>query len=394
MAGRSTVLAGLAIFAMGQTILFALLGPVAREIGLAEWQVGAIISAAAIVFVIVSPGWGRLSDRWGRRTVIVAGLAGYAVATLLFAGLLDAGRDGLLAASAIFPALLAARLFYAALAGGIQPASVALMADLTDAQGRSAGMAMVGAAFGLGSMLGPAVAAGLVGFGVLVPLFLAAGAALLIALLLAFVIPLPPGAARPADAAPALPIALRGIAPALALAFFAYVAISTLQQTTAFYIQDFTATSTAEAARLAGFAFMAIAAATLAVQMLVVQRLRPSPGMMLGAGLSIAAGGLILYLAAPTYPVIVAAFAVMGVGFGLVQPGISAFVSLSVGADVQGAAAGYVQAAMASGFVVGPLAGTAIYATAPAAALGLALASVLACLAIFAVLSRNAASSR
>lgn len=390
--GQFTVLAGLAIFAMGQTILFALLGPVARDIGLAEWQVGAIISAAAVVFVAISPIWGRLSDRLGRRAVIIGGLAGYALATLLFAGLLQAGLSGALAAAIAFPALLGARLLYAVLAGGIQPAAVALMADMTAAQDRSAGMARVGAAFGLGSMLGPAVAAALVGFGVLVPLICAAVAALLIALLLAFVVELPRGGPSPDGAVTVAQMSPRDIAPVLAIAFAAYIAVSTLQQTTAFYIQDFTATATAEATRLAGFAFMALAAAMLAAQ-LGAQRFKPKADAMLTTGLALATAGLILYIVAPAYPVIVAAFAVMGLGFGLIQPGISASVSLRVGPEVQGAAAGYVQAAMAGGFVVGPLAGTAIYGIAPVAALVLALTALGLGYAIFLAAGRSRADT-
>ena len=53
---RAIIFAGLIVFAMGQTILFALLGPAAREMGFAEWQVGAIISTSAVVVVVVSKG--------------------------------------------------------------------------------------------------------------------------------------------------------------------------------------------------------------------------------------------------------------------------------------------------------------------------------------------------
>ncbi|MEM6585803.1 MAG: MFS transporter, partial [Pseudomonadota bacterium] len=71
---RAIIFAGLMVFAMGQTILFALLGPATREMGFAEWQVGAIISTSAVVFVAISALWGRIADRWGRRNTIVTGL--------------------------------------------------------------------------------------------------------------------------------------------------------------------------------------------------------------------------------------------------------------------------------------------------------------------------------
>ncbi|MEM8825460.1 MAG: MFS transporter [Pseudomonadota bacterium] len=377
MPTRSIIFAGLLVFAMGQTILFALLGPVARDMGLQEWQVGAIISASAVVFVIVSPFWGRLVDVWGRKAVIVAGLAGYAAATLLFAAILEAGLRGLFGGTLIFAALVGSRLLYALASGGIQPAGVALMADLTDESGRSAGMAMVGAAFGLGSVLGPAVAAALVLFGVLVPLILAAALAIVLAIAVTAFVENPPRRSASVATIPDAKASLPAIAPFLLLALLTFIAISALQQTAAFYIQDFTGSGTAEAAQQAGYAFMALAAAMLVVQGLAVQVWKPSPDLMLGAGFPIAAFGTLVYLVAPSLPLIILGFALMGTGFGLVQPGLVSIVSLRASAETQGAAAGYVQSAMAGGFVVGPLAGTAIYALSPSAPLLLALACVL-----------------
>jgi MFS family permease len=377
------VFAGLMVFAMGQTILFAVMGPVAREIGMPEWQVGVVIAASALTVMLVSPLWGRLTDRWGRKRVIVAGLAGYGLATLLFAGLLAAGAAGVIGAALAFFALVAARVLYAMASGGIQPAAVALMADLTAEKDRSAGIALVGAAFGIGTVLGPALAAGLVGFGVLTPLFAAAGAALVIAALSAARIVDPPrrnDVTETGGAASGLP---PGLLALLSLSFLLYVAIATIQQTAAFYIQDFTGADAVTTARLTGYAFVALAVAMLVVQGGLVQALKPPPGRMVALGLPIAAAGLGLYLAAPSIGWVIAAFALMGAGFGAVQPGISALVSLRTGADAQGRAAGFVQAAMAGGFVVGPLAGTVLYGAAPNAPIWLALGAVAACWLVF-----------
>ncbi len=388
---RGVVFAGLLVYALGQTILFALMGPAAREIGMPEWQVGAIVSASAVVFVFASPMWGRLADRLSRRAVFVFGLFGYGAATLLFAWLLDAGLNGWIGAATTFSALLAARLLYALLAGGIQPAAVALMADLTSRTDRSAGMVLVGAGFGLGSVLGPAFAAALVGFGLLVPLFAAAGLAILVAM--AALVFLRPPSHKDADADSVAPkVPLGRIAPFLALAFGIYLAIAALQQTTAFYIQDFTQSNPLEAARLSGFAFMTLAAAILLVQGGVVQLLKPSPALMLGLGVPIAAIGIAAYALAPGYGWLLAAFGVMGVGFGLAQPGVSAAVSLRIAADAQGGAAGLVQAAMAGGFVVGPIAGTLLYTVNPRGPMMLSFASLLLCGLLFLAALRRTTS--
>jgi len=380
---RAIIFAGLMVFAMGQTILFALLGPATREMGFAEWQVGAIISTSAVVFVAISALWGRIADRWGRRNTIVTGLLGYSLSTFLFAWLLHLGIEGTLVAGTAFAALIAARVAYSLTTSGIQPAAVALMADLTSSEDRSAGVAAVGAAFGLGTVLGPALAFAVVGFGLLTPLWLAAGAALVIAGLAARFVKDPPRRededSASADAKPDL----RALAPFLLLALGTFIGISAIQQTMAFYIQDFTGADALETARLAGNAFVVMALASLAVQGGVVQRLKPSPVSMLSVGFPIASAGIAIMALAPTYWIIVVGFGVMGAGFGLLQPGISAIVSLATGAQAQGNAAGYVQAAMAGGFVIGPLAGTLIYPLMPAAPLWLALGCCLGCYGVF-----------
>ncbi|MEL6487952.1 MAG: MFS transporter, partial [Pseudomonadota bacterium] len=290
---------------------------------------------------------------------------------------------GTLVAGSAFAALISARVAYSLTTSGIQPAAVALMADLTSSEDRSAGVAAVGAAFGLGTVLGPALAFAVVGFGLLTPLWLAAGAAMVIAAFAARFVKDPPRRegedSTSADAKPDL----RALAPFLLLGLGTFVAIAAIQQTMAFYIQDFTGADALETARLAGNAFVVLALASLAVQGRVVQRLKPSPVKMLSFGFPIAAAGIAIMALAPTYWIIVFGFGVMGAGFGLVQPGISAIVSLATGAQAQGKAAGYVQAAMAGGFVIGPLAGTLIYPLRPAAPLWLALVCCLVCYAVF-----------
>jgi len=394
---RGIIFAGLMVFAMGQTILFAMLGPAAREIGLAEWQVGAIISASAIVFVAISPLWGSLADRWGRKNVIVTGLGSYALAKLLFAWLLNLGMQGVMGASATFFALVAARLVYALGAGGIQPAAIAMMADLTSKEDRSAGVAAVGAAFGVGTVIGPAAAYAFVGFGLLVPLLIAAAAACAISIMAAVFVTDPERSTDTANNRHASLLSLREIAPFMVLSLGTFTAIASIQQTMAFFIQDFTGSNAVETTRLAGNAFVVLALAMLFVQGGVVQKLKPSPTTMLAIGFPIAMAGIATMALAPSYAIMIVGFGVMGAGFGLVQPGISAFVSLVTGAEAQGNAAGYVQAAMAGGFVVGPLAGTALYGIEPRAPLVLALACCGLCLGLFVwtVFSRaqNAAKS-
>ncbi|MCG8671989.1 MAG: MFS transporter [Pseudomonadales bacterium] len=76
---------------MGQTVVFAILAPLGREAGLVELQIGGIITCSSITFSLFSPIWGRASDRLGRKAVMLIGLIGYTVGTVIFASTFFAG---------------------------------------------------------------------------------------------------------------------------------------------------------------------------------------------------------------------------------------------------------------------------------------------------------------
>src|SRR5690606_42096076 len=79
---------------MGQSLMFAILPPVARNLGLTEVQVGSIFAVSALLWVLASPFWGRLSDIWGRRPLILVGLIGYTVSMASFGLCVQAGLSG------------------------------------------------------------------------------------------------------------------------------------------------------------------------------------------------------------------------------------------------------------------------------------------------------------
>ncbi|MEM7000762.1 MAG: MFS transporter [Pseudomonadota bacterium] len=354
---------GLVAFSMGQTVLFALAGPVFRDIGLSETQLGILVSAAAVVFVVSSGFWGRWSDRWGRKPTIVFGLVTYGIISLLFAYTLQLGLQGAFTAATAFTYLLILRLLYAALGAGIQPASVALMADVSSAADRSSAVAQVGAAFGIGMVLGPAAAAALVGFGVLTPLYAIAVLGLITAGVAAFALPGgAPVQAGVEETSGTGSLRLIHLGALLIGGFLVYTTLAALQQTLAFNVQDLLGTDSADAARLTGFCFMAIAIAMLAVQGGLIQWLKPNPVTLLFAGLPTIIIALLVYTLASSYVQLLLAAALLGVGFGLSTPGMQSAASVMAGQDEQGRIAGVMQAMMSMGFVVGPLVGTQLYA--------------------------------
>ena len=373
------LIAGLMAFSMGQTVLFAVLGPIAREIGLRETHVGLIITAAALAVMVSSPLWGKLADRWGRRPVFVLGLAGYALSTFAFAGVLHAGLEAMILPMAALGALIATRTLYGLVASAVQPASSAYVADITTDETRSAGMAALGAAFGIGSILGPALGAALAGFGLVVPIVSAAMLAFVLAMVAWFF--LPETRRQGGGDQPALRITDPRILGVILLTLAIFISFAVVQQTTAFYIQDKFALTAQETASTVGMMIAGMAVAMLVAQAVIVQIFKPSPGVLVRAGLTISVGGALAVLAAPTVPLTMAAFGVFGLGFGLLFPGVNAAGSVQVGPQEQGAALGLVSAAMAGGFVIGPLLGTWLYEQAAWSPLALVAGLSAACLA-------------
>ena len=90
---RRTLLFSLVSVGMGFTVLFPVLAPLGREIGLSEFQITAIIAASSLTVFLSSPIWGRTSDQWGRKRVMLIGLfapGGLATRLMLAAILLGA----------------------------------------------------------------------------------------------------------------------------------------------------------------------------------------------------------------------------------------------------------------------------------------------------------------
>ena len=357
----------LTIVGIGNSMLFAVLPPIARETGMPDWCVSAIFTVSAILWVISSPIWGRVSDTKGRKPMIVLGLGAYAISTASFTAVAAMGLLGHLHWLTFFLSLALARLIFGAFGSATNPAAQAYVADTTPQNIRTREIAAVTSAFAFGSAGGPALAAALISnFGLLAPLF--AVTALATAGALAAQFYLPAVAVTPLAKKSAAPSSVWRLAadprvrPWLVVGVILSAATAVMFQQLSFYFMDRLGIPPREGAALVAVALALGALAQIVAQLGLLPRLSLSPRGLIVAGTIITAMGTGLTVIGDNFGALAAAQGLVGLGFGLARPGFTGGASLSVGADDQGSVAGLVVAANGAGFVVAPIFGAGVYA--------------------------------
>ena len=136
---------------IGFGIVVPLVPIFSRHYGASGWVIGAIIASFSAMQFVFSPIWGRLSDRHGRRPILLISTAGAALSYVLFAV-----GSGLENHTAALWTLLVSRVF-AGICGGNITVAQAYIADITPPENRSKRMGLIGMAFGLGFIFGPAL---------------------------------------------------------------------------------------------------------------------------------------------------------------------------------------------------------------------------------------------
>lgn len=161
---------------LGYSLILPLLPYIAERFSATPTQVGLLLTANALAQMIAAPLIGRLSDRWGRRPMLIISVAGTVAAFLLFS---FANSLWMLFLSRIIDGLL----------GGNTSLARAYITDITDDENRSRGLGLIGAAFGLGFIIGPISGGQLSRFGYMVPGLTAAALSFINLLAVIFWIP-------------------------------------------------------------------------------------------------------------------------------------------------------------------------------------------------------------
>ncbi len=337
---------------LGFGIIIPLMPFYAETFGADAFKVGLLNTSFSLMQFLFAPFWGRLSDRVGRRPVILIGLFGSFVAYLLF-GLAQS-------LSLLFAARIAAGI-----AGANIPTAQAYMADVTTPENRAKGMGLVGAAFGLGFIFGPAIGGFLSQWGYQAPSFFASGLSLANFVAAWFLLPesrpVHTEERRRVSRLAALREALgRPRLPELLLIYFVVItAFSSFELNFSLYSErrfGFTSTTI-------GYVFAFIGVILSIVQGVLVGRVVPRFGehRVVPAAIAILCAGMALIPLAGTTAVLLVACAILSVGMGFHSPSITSAISRMSGANEQGGILGLAQAAASLGRIVGPAWGGFLY---------------------------------
>jgi DHA1 family multidrug resistance protein-like MFS transporter len=322
----------------------------AKSVGASPTQLGLLMASYSVMQFLFAPMWGGISDRIGRKPVMLIGIAGLSLSFFLFA-----------AADSLWM-LFASRILAGFLSSANMPTVMAYVADITTPENRGKGMGIIGASVGLGFIFGPAIGGIFSEKGYHVP-FLIAGTVSAITFLFVLIVlkeSLPPE--QRADKTSTKVSRWKAFSGALSylyvLMFFVTFSLAGLEATFAYFA--------AERAGLdpvsLGYIFMIMGFGGAFVQGGMVGRLikKYGEGTVVQIGLVVSAIGFGLVLLTQSFATAAVYLTIFGIGNGLIRPSVSAMISKKTTVG-QGSATGLISSFDSLGRVAGPPIGGLLY---------------------------------
>lgn len=338
---------------VGFGIIIPVLPFYAEEMGASPTELGLLMAVYSLMQFFFAPMWGRISDRIGRKPVIMIGIFGLSLSFFLM---------GL---SAEVWMLFVARIIGGVLSAANMPTVMAYVADITSEEDRGKGMGIVGAATGLGFIFGPAIGGVFTNISLRAPFYIA-GVLSLITLIFVMLLlkeSLQLGSEERKKMIEKRPLsdAIRGpFATFYFLQLFITLSLSGLEATFAYFAA---AKAGLDAVKL-GYIFMIMGLASAAVQgNMGVLTKKYGEIRIIQAGIVISVLGFALILFTQNFVTAAIFLAIFGIGNGVIRPSVSSLLTKKAKTGY-GLATGYLSSFDSLGRIIGPVLGGLLYSMA------------------------------
>ena len=365
ISGSSWLKFGLFTVGLGQSFVFVLVPPLARDLGLSEIQTSSIFAISALAWATTSAFWGRTSDKYGRRNIAILGLVGYSISLIALITPLFLAQKNLLNVTLLFPALVLGRLINGLVGSATRPASFAYIADITSKDNRTVKFARLESSFLLGTVAGPLVGGFLFLISNETPFYVFSGLAFIAAI----------GIYRKLDSVTKKKNTVKKlnkinwysstIWPFLAFAAILSLCQASLLQSIGFYITDLYSDFD-NLPTLISMTFALLSISTIVSQYIFTDAFPMNNFNLLLFGTLLLIFSYFTMAFYQTISVYYLSIIVLGFGFGMTRPALASSLSLAQSPENQGSAAGYLGSVIPIGHMTTPFIAMPIYSINPA----------------------------
>ena len=365
ISGSSWLKFGLFTVGLGQSFVFVLVPPLARDLGLSEIQTSSIFAISALAWATTSAFWGRTSDKYGRRNIAILGLVGYSISLIALITPLFLAQKNLLNVTLLFPALVLGRLINGLVGSATRPASFAYIADVTSKDNRTVKFARLESSFLLGTVAGPLVGGFLFLISNETPFYVFSGLAFIAAI----------GIYRKLDSVTKKKNTVKKlnkinwysstIWPFLAFAAVLSLCQASLLQSIGFYITDLYSDFD-NLPTLISMTFALLSISTIVSQYIFTDAFPMNNFNLLLFGTLLLIFSYFTMAFYQTISVYYLSIIVLGFGFGMTRPALASSLSLAQSPENQGSAAGYLGSVIPIGHMTTPFIAMPIYSINPA----------------------------
>ncbi|MFS0862861.1 MFS transporter [Fredinandcohnia sp. 179-A 10B2 NHS] len=326
----------------------------AEELGATPTQLGLLMAVYSLMQFLFAPMWGRVSDRIGRKPVIMIGILGLSLSFFL------------MALSSELWMLFAARIIGGTLSAANMPTVMAYAADITTEENRAKGMGIIGASVGLGFIFGPAIGGIFSQSSLHMPFYISGISSLLTFFLVLFVLkeslPKDMRNNQPSRKRSGLLKAINGPESVLFfLSLFITLSLSGLEATFAYFAAEKANLGTTEL----GYIFMIMGLAGAIVQGGLVGKMskKYGEGFVIQIGIVISALGFFLILFTRDFLTAAIFLTIFGVGNGVIRPSVSSLLTKRSKTG-HGSVTGLLSSFDSLGRIIGPILGGWLYSVA------------------------------